>query len=112
MNLLILPVRHQSSNNLRLNPTKSAELLIKKPRSRVPDPPILPSLPRVNTLKVLGVKLQSNLRMTAHIDNIATRAGQTIYALKLVKSHCLSLQLLNTVTHSTLFSVMTYASPA
>jgi len=50
--------------------------------------------------------------MTAHIDNIATRAGQTIYALKLVKSHGLSLQLLNTVTHSTLFSVMTYASPA
>jgi len=101
-----------SSNNLRLNPTKSAELIIKKPRSRVPDPPTLSSLPRVNTLKVLGVTLQSDLRMTTHINNIVARAGQTTYALKVVKSHGLSSNLLNTVTQGTLFSVITYASPA
>jgi len=99
-------------NNLRLNPTKSAELLIKKPRSRVPDPPILPSLPRVTNLKVLGVTLQSDLHMTAHVNNLVTRAGQTTYALKLVKSHGLPPHFLDTITHATLFSVMTYASPA
>ena len=66
----------------------------------------------MSTLKVLGVTLQSDLRMTTHVDNILTRAGQTTYALKLVKSHGLPSKYLDIITHSTLFSILSYASPA
>ena len=76
-----------ASNNLILNQIKSAELVIKKPRSRVSDPPVLQNLPRVSVLKVLEVTLQSYLQMTAHVDNLVSKAGQATYALKLVKTH-------------------------
>ena len=101
-----------ASNNLRLNQAKSGELIIKKPRSTVPDPQILKDLPRVSELKVLGVTLQSNLHMTTHVNNIVTKAGQAMYALKQVKYHGLSDKILDTVTRSTLINPMTYASPA
>jgi len=101
-----------ASNNLRLNQTKSAELIIKRPRSVVPDPQVLKELPRVSELKVLGVTLQANLHMSTHVNNIVTKAGQAMYALKQVKSHGLSGKLLDTVTRSTLINPMSYASPA
>ena len=101
-----------TSNNLQLNPSKCSELIIKKPRTHISDPPVLPELPRVTTLKVLGVTLQSNLLMTTHVNNIVTKAGQETYALKLVKSHGPPIKLLDMVTHASLLSSMTYASPA
>src|SRR6476469_6333276 len=68
-------------NNLKLNQSRSAELIIRKPRSKIPDLPPLNNLPRVDHLKILGVTIQSNLSMSSHIDNIVTRASQTMYAL-------------------------------
>ena len=50
--------------------------------------------------------------MTTHVNNIVTKAGQETYALKLVKSHGLSIKLLDMVTRASLLSSMTYASPA
>ena len=61
---------------------------------------------------MLGVTLQSDLRMTTHVDNILTKASQTTYALKLVKSHGLPTRYLDIITNSTLFSGLSYASPA
>jgi hypothetical protein len=101
-----------ASNNLRLNQSKSAEIIIKRPRSAVLDPQALKDLPRVSELKVLGITLQSNLHMTTHVNNIVTKAGQAMYALKQVKSHGLPDKLLDTVTRSTLINPMSYASPA
>ena len=101
-----------ASNNLRLNSSKSAELIVKKPRSRAQDPPIIAGLPRVTSLKVLGVTLQDNLLMSQHVGNAVAKAGQATYALKLVKSYGLPPFFLNTVAHAILSSVLTYASPA
>ena len=101
-----------ASNNLRLNTNKSAELIIKKPRNRTPDPPTHPDLPRVSSLKVLGVTLQSNLLMSEHVDNVVAKAGQALYALKVIKSHGLPAHLLHLVTNASLVSALTYASPA
>ena len=78
-------------NNLKLNQSKSAELIIRKPRSKIPDPPPLNNLPRVDHLKILGVTIESNLSMRSHIDNIVTRASQTMYALKTVNAQGLPL---------------------
>jgi hypothetical protein len=101
-----------TSNNLRLNQSKSAELIVKKPRAKIADPTVIATLPRVLSLKVLGVTLQSNFSMAEHVNNIITKAGQTTYALKLVKSNGLALKYLTNITRSTLFSAITYASPA
>src|SRR6476469_8122910 len=52
-----------SQNNLQLNPSKSTEIIFRKPRSRVPDPPPTVGLLRVSSLKVLGVTLKFDLCM-------------------------------------------------
>ena len=99
-------------NNLLLNPTKSYEIIFKKPRSRVADPPPTPCITRVTSLKVLGITLQDNLTMHEHVSNLVSKASQSLYALKIIKSNGLAARLLNTVTQATLLSQLTYASVA
>jgi len=101
-----------SSNNLRLNPSKSTELIVKKPYNRSPNSPTVPSLPRVTSFKVLGVALQSNLSMAEHVNNVVIKAGQMTYALKLVKTNGLPLNHMSNIACTALFSSITYASPA
>lgn len=101
-----------SECNLKLNQSKSAEMIIRKPRSKVPCPPLLNTLPRVESLKVLGVTLQYNLSMTEHVSNVVARSSQILYALKTVKAHGLPAKQLSNVTVSTMVSALTYASPA
>jgi len=101
-----------SRNNLRLNPSKSSEIIFKKPRSRTLDPPSTSGLARVSSLKVLGVTLQSDLSMTEHTNNLVSKAGQAMFALKVIKSNGLANKLLNTVCHATLVNSLTYASPS
>jgi len=43
---------------------------------------------------------------------MVSKAGQIIYALNLIKSQGLPIKLLDTVTRTTLFNPMAYASPA
>lgn len=100
------------SNNLKLNPSKSKEIIFKKTRNRLPAPPPTHGLNRVQTLKILGVTLNSNLSMSDHVDDLVSKAGQTMYALKMLKSNGLAHQLLHNVCKSTLVSRLTYASPA
>ena len=101
-----------SNNNLRLNPSKSTEIIFKKPRSRCPDPPPTPDIARVTSLKVLGITLQSNLSMTEHTNNLMSKAGQVMYALKVLKSNGLAIRHLNTICNATLVNSLTYASPS
>jgi hypothetical protein len=99
-------------NNLRMNPTKSSEMVIRKPRCRAPVPPLLPGLPRVDTMKVLGVTLQPDLRITAHVNELTRKAGQTLYALKTIKANGLSVSHMDKIAGALLTQIMTYASPA
>jgi len=99
-------------NNLKLNPSKSCEIIFKKPRSRASDPPLTPGLVRVQSLKILGVTLQSNLSVSEHVDNLVSNAARAMYALKTLKSNGLSARLLSAVSSSTLVSSLTYASPS
>ena len=50
--------------------------------------------------------------MTEHISNLVSRASQSLYALKIIKSNGLAARHLNSVCQATLVSPMTYASPA
>src|SRR6478609_8202632 len=99
-----------SQNNLRLNPSKSTEIIFRKPRSRVPDPPPTVGLLRVSSLEVLGITLQSDLCMTKHVNSVMGKAGQAMYALKILKSNGLANRLLNTVYNAIEINALSYAS--
>jgi hypothetical protein len=101
-----------TANNLRLNPTKSSEIIFKRQRSKVAEPAPTPGLARVSSLKILGVTLQSNMLMTEHINILVSKAAQNMYALKILKSNGLASKLLATVCNATLISRLTYASSA
>ena len=91
-------MRHVSewaqSNNLRLNTTKSVELIIHRPgvkldKLSVPPPPSL-GLTRKTTTKMLGVIITDTLSFSAHINDVIARCSQTSFALRILRAHGLN----------------------
>lgn len=103
-------------NNLRLNQSKSAEIVFvdpnRKTQSAVPPPPPRPGIPRVETIKVLGVTLTNRLSMTKHVDATIAACGQTLFALKTLRAHGLNNNSLQTVFKSVAVAKLQYASAA
>ena len=56
-----------SRNNLRLNSQKSREMIISRRRD-VKVPELLEGMERVTSINILGVTLNSDLRVTTHVD--------------------------------------------
>src|ERR1700733_3948809 len=84
-----------------------------KPRAKmVALPEEYPGIVRVHELTVLGVILTENFSMASHVNKICTRASQSIYALRLLRSHGLASQRLFDVVSSTTLARLTYAMPA
>ena len=101
-----------SDNNLRLNPNKSTEMVIRIGRSARQPPPPLPGIARVKQMDILGVTIQDSLSMDAHTRAVVGSACQNLYALKILKAHGLPTTSLYNVCRATLVSRMTYAAPA
>lgn len=100
-------------NNLRLNPAKSKEMIVRRRRApNTPDPVPQLGIERVQSMKILGVTIKSNLSMSDHISNVTTCAAQNLYALKTLKNHGLAASSLHVVGRATLISKLTYAGPA
>src|SRR5688572_12717958 len=91
------------ANNLRLNATKTREMVIYKKRQakRGPVPEVIPGAERVESMKILGVTLQSNLGMTTHIDKILATSSSSLYALRVLRSHGLQPAALHNITMAT-----------
>jgi hypothetical protein len=75
-------------------------------------PPNLDGIERVTHLSVLGITIQSDLRMGEHVSNVVAKASSDMFALKTLKSHGLCQPALSQVCRATLVSRMVYASPA
>ena len=102
-----------ASCNLKLNAAKTKEMVVTKPRAKmVALPEEYPGIVRVHELTVLGVILTENFSMAPHVAKICTRASQSIYALRLLRSHGLAGQRLFDVVSSTTLARLTYAMPA
>ena len=74
-------------NNLRLNPSKTKELIVFKSRIRH----ILPPAKRdgagsVSSLRVLGVVISSDLGISAHLDQVLSSCASSMYALRVLRS--------------------------
>ena len=103
------------ANNLTLNKKKSFEMIIfptERQRSAHPPVALIPNINRVDSLKSFGVIIGKNLSMKEHIDAITASAAQSLYAIKLLRSHGLDAASCNTVCRATVVAKLTYASPS
>ena len=102
-----------STNNLKLNSTKSQEIVFTKPRSRSSQTiPVLTGLTRISMIKILGVIISDRFSMEVHVSSVISSAAQTLYALKVLRSHGLCGSKLQVVFRATVLSKLQYASSA
>ena len=100
------------SNNLKLNKSKTVEIIFRKPRSNPTLPPTLPSITRVDTIKILGVTLSSKFSVSSHVDSTLVSCSQSLHALRTLRTHGLPDPMIQTVFSSKVLSKITYCSPA
>ena len=102
-----------AENNLKLNATKSKELVVTKPRYKTGAlPPPFPQMERVSSLNILGITITTNLSMTEHVNIVGSKCAQIFYGLKILKNFGLPTSYKNTVFRALVISKITYASPA
>ena len=101
-------------NNLQLNKAKSKEVIIRRPRvnTGVVEPQPIPGLLRVDQMKILGVTFSNTMTFKAHVDSLVCQSSQSMYALRVLRSHGLDANPLWEVTRATLVARLLYASPA
>jgi len=87
-------------HNLKLNDTKSKEIIISLPAAT--------HLTRVESLKVLGVTFNTKLSFEPHISYIIQSAASSFYGLKTLRTHGLTGKSLRDVTQATLIARMLY----
>jgi len=77
------------ANNLQLNRAKSVEIIFtdRRRKSETDRPPTLPDIRRVNSIKVLEVCFTNHLSMNDHIHDVIGSYGQSLHALKVLRSH-------------------------
>src|SRR6218665_3611281 len=82
----------------------------KFPVENRPEGPVVPGAEQVSTLRVLGVVLQSNLSIGAHIDHILARCASSTHVLRILMSHGLGTHKLHEVVRMTSLAMLLYAS--
>ena len=102
-----------NTNNLKLNPKKSYEMIVHLPSKKLTcTPPACDNITRTYQLTVLGVTFNNTLSFSPHIQNLTAKAATTLYALKTLKVHGLQGKALWEVARATLVAQITYASPS
>ena len=98
-----------ASCNLKLNLTKTAELIFTNSRAKNVDPTL--GIERVASMKILGVIVDNKLNFTEHIDATLNSCNQLLFALRTMRQHGLSNHCLNIVFKSAVISKLLYAAP-
>jgi len=77
------------ANNLKLNLTKSQEIIFtdqrRKTKFSIPDK--IPLLQLVQTTKILGITFTSSLSVTLHVQSVMAACAQTLYAPCVLRRH-------------------------
>jgi hypothetical protein len=98
-------------NNLRLNSSKSREMLIVR-RGKIEPPVLIHNVERVTSMRILGVTIQDNLRTTLHVSELLSACSRSLYALRILRSHGLPPEALHEVARATSVARLLYAAPA
>ena len=75
-------------------------------------PPPLSEITRVSSMKILGVTWTSGLAASEHVSDVINRCAQSLYALRVLRTHGMSLQSLHDIYRSVVVAKITYASSA
>ena len=99
----------QNANNLKLNSSKSCEIVVDLPTNKPLNlPPLVPNLSRVDQITALGITFSNTLFCGPHVILITAKAAASFYALKTLKSHCLSGPALWDVARATLLILLCF----
>ena len=101
-------------NNMRLNVSKTKEMRISFLRVPMEFDALSSSglnIEIVQTFKLLGVIISSDLTWNAHVDYICTKASKRLYALRILKRYGAQANDLITVFCALIRPVLEYASP-
>jgi len=103
-----------SANNLKLNSTKSQEIIVHHPRRKrqFTYPSAIPGIKRFSKLNILGVTLSETLTFHNHIDAVIEKTSRPLYAIKTIRAHGLDGNALWDITRATVVAQLLYASPA
>ena len=102
-------------NKLRLNFSKTQEIVFKRPGpgSRMLNlPPPLENIERVNSVKLLGCVLTDGLTGAKHVDFILNIVNQRLYLLNYFKAHGMNIHGLTLVFDAIVVSRIMYAMQA
>ena len=102
-----------ANNCLKLNLSKTKEIIFKLPRVQYFHmPPAPDDVEQLDCCKLLGVIFQSNFKMDWHIEFILSQCAQHMYLLKLLCHQVLSDVQLSVVAYVVIISRLLYALPA
>jgi hypothetical protein len=102
------------TNNLRLNCTKSSEIVFvdNKRKRQVQLPPPMSGIVRVTSLKILGVTVSNGLSVADHVHNVIRSCAQTQYALRVLRAHGMTDTALHAIYRTVIVAKLLYASSA
>ena len=101
-----------AENNLRLNTGKSKEMIISRRHKYDKQPSQQVEIERVNSMKILGITLNSELKVDQHIESLIKSSLTSLYALRILKAHGLQKEAIHKVTETIIMSRILYATPA
>jgi hypothetical protein len=104
-----------AENNLRLNCSKSQEIIFQARGAcgaAVQLPPACPGITRVHSLMALGVVINDRLTATDHVSGVLASCSSSLYALHVLRHHGVSASSLQDVFRATVLAKLLYSSPA
>lgn len=103
------------ANNLKLNKSKSSEIIFVPSRSRraidIP-PPAVAGFERVEQVKILGVTISRRFSVSSHVDRLLASCAQTLFALRTLRHHGLNNSSIQAIFQATVVAKLAYAAPA
>jgi hypothetical protein len=101
-----------TQNNLKLNTSKSREMLIARGGKWKVAPPPLLDMERVASMVILGVTIRDDLRATSHVDGVLAACSGSLHALRVLRAHGLPSIALQEVARATTMTRLLFAAPA
>src|SRR6218665_3164612 len=101
-----------TANNLKLNASKSKEIIVVRRLAPSARPPPLQDIERVTEMLILGVILRGDHRASSHVHRVLSLCNGSLHALRVLRWNGLSAEALSMVTEATIMSRLLYASPA
>ena len=104
------------TNNLTANLNKYADIVFvdnkRRRKLEIQPPPPLPNINGVTDIKFIGVTFTNTRSVAEHTHRIISSHAQALYALRVLRTHCVDDSSLHIIYRSVIISKLTFASSA